>query len=145
MSFCSPALRQSPPHLRIESTSVDFASECARHAQGAPDGDRQADRDVDAAVDYYLKEAGRRVALDFIDSLERAYRHISRHPASGSTRYPVELTLAGLRAWSVRRFPHIVFHVKDPDEVDVWRVLHGTRDNPCVDAGDRAREASSSR
>jgi toxin ParE1/3/4 len=90
----------------------------------------QANHDVDAAVDYYLKEAGGRIALDFIDALERAYRHISRHPASGSTHYSVELSLAGLRTWPVRRFPHIVFYVEAPDEVDVWRVLHGPRDIP---------------
>lgn len=32
-------------------------------------------------------------------ALELAYRHISRHPASGSSRYAVELKLLGLRAW----------------------------------------------
>jgi len=90
----------------------------------------QANRDVDAAVDYYLKEAGSRVALRFIDALERAYRHISRYPASGSPRYSVELSLAGLRAWPVERFPYIVFYVEGPDHVDVWRILHATRDIP---------------
>lgn len=104
----------------------------------------QANRDVDAAVDYYLKEAGSRVALGFIDALERAYRHISRHPASGSTRYSVELSLAGLRAWSVRRFPHVVFYVEGPDRVDVWRVLHGTRDIPAW-MQETVRETISSR
>jgi toxin ParE1/3/4 len=90
----------------------------------------QANRVVDAAIDYYLKEAGNRVALGFIDALERAYRHISRYPASGSTRYSVDLSLAGLRAWPVRRFPYIVFYVEGPDHVDGWRVLHATRDIP---------------
>jgi len=42
----------------------------------------------------------------------------------------VELNLPGLRSWPVRRFPHIVFHVEATDRVDVWRVLHGTRDIP---------------
>ena len=55
---------------------------------------------------------------------------ISRHPASGSTRHSVELNLPGLRSWSVRRCPHIVFCVEATDHVDVWRVLHGTRDIP---------------
>jgi toxin ParE1/3/4 len=90
----------------------------------------QANRDVDQALEYYLNEAGAQVALDFIDALERAYMHISRHPASGSTRYSVELNLPGLRAWPVKRFPHIVFYVEATDHVDVWRVLHGTRDIP---------------
>jgi toxin ParE1/3/4 len=90
----------------------------------------QANRDVDEALEYYFNEAGAQVALDFIDALERAYMHISRHPASGSTRYTVELNLPGLRAWPVKGFPHIVFYVEATDGVDVWRVLHGTRDIP---------------
>lgn len=104
----------------------------------------QANRDVEDAVDHYLKEAGNRVALGFIDALERAYNHISRHPGSGSARYSVELSLAGLRAWPLRGFPHIVFYVEGPDDVDVWRVLHGTRDIPAW-MRETAREASSSR
>ncbi len=90
----------------------------------------QAHRDVDEALKYCLKEASDEVALGFIDALEKAYTHISQHPASGSTRYSVELNLPGLRSWAVGRFPHIVFYVEATDHVDVWRVLHGTRDIP---------------
>lgn len=90
----------------------------------------QANSDVDEALEYYLKEAGARAALEFIDALETAYAHISRHPASGSTRYSVELNLPGLRCWPLKRFPHIVFYVEAEDHIDVWRVLHGTRDIP---------------
>jgi len=90
----------------------------------------QANRDVDEALEDYLKEASAKVALGFIDALEKAYSHISPHPASGSTRYSVELNLPGLRSWPVRRVPHIVFYVEATDHVDVWRVLHGTRDIP---------------
>lgn len=90
----------------------------------------QASRDVDEAIEYYLKEAGGQVALGFIGALERAYSHISRHPAIGSSRYAVELNLPGLRSWPLSRFPHIVFYVEASDRIDVWRVLHGTRDIP---------------
>lgn len=89
-----------------------------------------ANRDVDEAIAYYLSEATDRAALGFIDALERAYRYISRHPSSGSTRYSTELNLPGLRAWPLRRFPHIVFYVETSDCIDVWRVLHGARDIP---------------
>jgi toxin ParE1/3/4 len=89
-----------------------------------------ADRDVDDAIAYYLKEATVDVALGFVDALERAYRHIGRHPASGSSRFAVELNLAGLRAWPVRRFGYVVFYVETKDHIDVWRVLHGARDIP---------------
>jgi toxin ParE1/3/4 len=89
-----------------------------------------ANRDVDEAIAYYLSEARDRVALGFIDALERAYRHISRHPSSGSSRYSMELNLPGLRAWPLKRFPHIVFYVETRGCIDVWRVLHGARDIP---------------
>ena len=42
--------------------------------------------DVQAAVDYYVQEAGMRVALGFIDGLEAAYGAISRQPGAGSPR-----------------------------------------------------------
>jgi toxin ParE1/3/4 len=90
----------------------------------------QPNRDVDGAVDYYLSEAGEAVALGFVDALERAYRHIGRHPATGSLRHAHELNLPGLRAWPLTRYPHLVFYVEHADHIDVWRVLHGSRDIP---------------
>ena len=89
-----------------------------------------ANRDADDAIAHYLREAGGEVALGFVDALERAYRHISRHPASGSSRYAVELNLPGLRSWPLERFPHIVFYVETKECIDVWRVLHSARDIP---------------
>ena len=89
-----------------------------------------ANHDVDEAIAYYLREASDEVALGFIDALERAYRRISRHPASGSSRYAAELNLPGLRCWPLRRFPHLVFYLETKDYIDVWRVLHSARDIP---------------
>ncbi len=90
----------------------------------------QADSDVDQAVDYYLSAVGEKAALGFIDALEQAYRHIARHPATGSPRYAHELHLPGLRSWSLKRYPYLVFFVERDDHIDVWRVLHGERDIP---------------
>lgn len=89
-----------------------------------------ANRDVDEATAHYLREADERVALSFVDALERAYRHIGRHPESGSSRYALELKLPGLRAWPLGRFPYIVFYIETTENIDVWRVLHGARDIP---------------
>ena len=89
-----------------------------------------ANRDVDEAIVYYLSESSDELPLEFVDALERAYRHISRHAASGSSRYAVELNLPGPRSWPLRRFPHIVFYVETKDCIDVWRVFHGARDIP---------------
>lgn len=88
----------------------------------------QAHQDVDEAVAYYLSEVGESVALGLIDALEKAYGHIGRHPATGSPRDAHALNLPGLRAWPLTRYPHIVFYVERPDQIDVWRVLHGQQD-----------------
>nr|WP_298728732.1 type II toxin-antitoxin system RelE/ParE family toxin [uncultured Steroidobacter sp.] len=89
-----------------------------------------AKQDADEAIDYYLSENAPEAALGFIDALERAYSHISRHPGTGSSRYAHELNLPGLRCWPLRKYPHLVFYVERDDHVDVWRVLHGERDIP---------------
>lgn len=87
-----------------------------------------ARRDVEAAVDYYILEAGTEVALGFIDALEAAYDLIARHPETGSPQYGYELGLPDLRSISLKRYPYIVFYRDQKDHVDVWRVLHGKRD-----------------
>ena len=89
-----------------------------------------ANRDVDGALTYYLAEGLHEAASGFIDELERAFGHIGRSPTAGSPRYAHELNIPGLRFWSLRRYPHIVFYVERPDHIDVWRVLHGQRDIP---------------
>ena len=96
-----------------------------------------ANRDVDEAIAYYLSESSDAVALRFVFALEKAYQHISRHPASGSSRYAVELNLPDLRSWPLRRFPHVVFYVETNDCIDVWRVLHSARDIPAWMHGQR--------
>jgi len=90
----------------------------------------QANQDVDDVVAYYLKEATETVAFGFIDALEQAYGHIGRHPATGSLRYAHELNLFGLRAWSLTRYPYLVFYVERSDHIEIWRVLHSQRDIP---------------
>lgn len=89
-----------------------------------------ANRDVDEAIAYYLSEASNKVALGFVGALENTYRHISRYPASGSSRYAVELNLPGLRSWPLKGYPHLVFYLETKDCIDVWRVLHSARDIP---------------
>jgi toxin ParE1/3/4 len=90
----------------------------------------RAQQDVEDAIEYYLEQDAEQAALGFIDALEHAYTHISRHPASGSTRYAYELNLPGLRTWPLKRYPHLVFYVEETDHVDVWRVLNGQRHIP---------------
>ncbi|HEY6577960.1 MAG TPA: type II toxin-antitoxin system RelE/ParE family toxin [Rhizomicrobium sp.] len=90
----------------------------------------RARRDVEAAIDYYTREAGAQVALRFIAAPESAYRVLSEHLAPGSPRYDHELALPGLRSCRIARFSHLVFYVERDDHIDVWRVLHAQRDIP---------------
>lgn len=89
----------------------------------------RADQDVDEAVEYYLQHAPE-FALKFVDALEQTYHQIQQRPAIGSPRYAHELNLPGLRFRSCKRFPYQVFYVESAQQIDVWRVLHGSRDIP---------------
>lgn len=64
-----------------------------------------ARRDVEEAIAHYLDEAGPQVALDFIDALHDALRHLSDDPQSGSPRYGHEVNLPGLRSWPLQSLP----------------------------------------
>lgn len=80
-------------------------------------------------VDYYLQNAPE-TALAFVDELERTYHHIQRRPGIGSPRYAHELNLPSLRFLTCKRFPYLVFYVEGAEQIDIWRVLHGSRDIP---------------
>ena len=89
-----------------------------------------AQRDIEAALDYYADAAGADVALRFVASLESAYRIIAERPAAGSPRFAHELALPGMRSRKLARFPYLVFYFDRGDQIDVWRVLHAQRDIP---------------
>jgi toxin ParE1/3/4 len=86
--------------------------------------------DIEAAINYYRAEAGPETALAFVDSLETAIDHLSRHPFTGSLRFAFELEIPQLRSWCLQRFPYLVFYVAGDDLIDIWRVLHAHRDVP---------------
>ena len=90
----------------------------------------QARADVHEAIAWYLKERGEAVALGFVDTLEQAFTHIGRQPATGSPRYAHALNLPGLRHWGLNEYRWLVFYVERSDHIDVWRVLHAERDTP---------------
>lgn len=90
----------------------------------------QARQDVEDAIAHYLAGQVPEAALGFIDALKKGFRHIARHPASGSPRSAHELDLPGLRAWPLSGYPHLIFYVEQADRIDVWRVLHGQCDLP---------------
>ena len=100
----------------------------------------QANRDVEEAIDPYLAENAEQAALGFIDSLQKAYAHIARHPATGAPCYGHALNIPGLRCWPLTRYPYLLFFMERDDHIDVWRVLHGKRDIPVWLANDTATD-----
>ncbi|MFP3559184.1 type II toxin-antitoxin system RelE/ParE family toxin [Paraburkholderia sp. SIMBA_054] len=92
---------------------------------------RQAQQDLETAIDHYLFEEGSEAAaLGFITAVEEAFQRLGKNPAMGSPRYAYELDLPGLRSWPLNRYPHLVFYVDRGDYVEVWRVIDGVRDIP---------------
>ena len=91
---------------------------------------RPAEDDIDAAIAYYLNEAGADVAADFVEQLEESIKKISKHPASGIPRYAHELYITDLRYWSMKRFPYLIFYIEKERYIEIGRVLHSSRDIP---------------
>ena len=91
-----------------------------------------AEADVDAALAYYMSEAGADTALAFVEQLEQANHRISLDPAIYSPRWGTELNLPGLRSLRVSKFPYVIFYIEQADHIDVWRVLHAQRDIPAL-------------
>lgn len=85
-------------------------------------------RDVEEAVDYYLSEAGQRIADRFVDALEAAYDRLSRAPGVGSPLLGAALGFPNLRTWPVPGFPYLICYEAGDHDVDVWRVLQAQRD-----------------
>ena len=87
-------------------------------------------QDVDDAVAYLVQQQATDTALKMIGSLEAAYTYISKNAATGSTRYAHALDLPGLRTWPLTGHPYLIFYVEQDAHIDVWRVLHMSRDIP---------------
>lgn len=86
--------------------------------------------DLDSAADYYVVNADVDVAVRFVDAVEAAVRRVGKNSGLGSLRFAYELSIPGLRAAPVGKFPYLLFYVERDDVVDVWRLLHTSRDIP---------------
>ena len=83
-----------------------------------------AENDLDDAFNYYLDNAGAKVAEDFILDFARTTRLISEFPALGSPRYSFDTGLDKIRFLSMKKFPYLIFYTEEEHYIDVWRVLH---------------------
>ena len=89
---------------------------------------RLAEDDIDAAFTYYLNEAGKEIAADFVVQFEKITVNISTQPTLGSPRYGHDLMLPGMRYRTMRRFPYLIFYVEKENRIELVRVLHTSRD-----------------
>lgn len=78
-----------------------------------------ANRDVKRALDYYKREAGAKVADDFIAHLELKVATILRSPES------YRMVTRNLRCANLDRFPYqIVYRIADASAIRVISVRH---------------------
>lgn len=91
---------------------------------------RRADDDIEAAIKFYLKEAGAEVAADFANQLEDSLTKITRQPNIGSPRFGHLVQIPELRHWPVKNFPYLVFYIEKENRIELARVLHNSMDIP---------------
>lgn len=90
----------------------------------------RAEADIQEIVSYYQAQDAQTAALQFIDELEAAIYHLQAFPETGSPRFAHLLDLPGLRSWSLKRFPFLIFYFETAVSIDIWRILHQHRDVP---------------
>jgi toxin ParE1/3/4 len=87
----------------------------------------QADAEIDEIAAYIARdnlEAGRR----FYDATWAAFDLLSRMPGMGRPRRARNLSLKGLRSWSIRGYEnYLIFYLPLKDGIEVVHVLHGAR------------------
>ena len=86
--------------------------------------------DLESASGCYVTEADVATAIRFVDAVEAAAKRIGRNPSLGSLRFAYELSVPDLRVVSVGKFPYLLFYLERETSVDVWRLLHTSRDIP---------------
>ena len=89
---------------------------------------RFAVQDEEEIVLYYEKTSPEHVALGFINALDQAFSQLSRYPQMGSPRPDYDLELDGIRSWSLKKFPHLIYYEIQDDHIELWRILHPKRD-----------------
>lgn len=88
-----------------------------------------ADDDVRAAAIEY-SSVSKKVANAFLTEIAATYELLLGNPMIGSTNAAVVSGVADLRYWPCRRHPYVVFYRCSRESIEIWRVLHASRD--CV-------------
>ena len=89
---------------------------------------RYAVQDEEEIVQYYEQTSSEQIAISFINALDQAFSKLSRYPQMGSPRPEYDLELDGIRSWSLKKFPHLIYYEIQDDHIELWRILHPKRD-----------------
>ncbi len=78
-----------------------------------------AERDVKRALDFYKREAGAKIANDFVNELKLKVVTIRRNPRS------FRVVTDGLRCVNLDRFPYqIVYRIANETDIQITTVRH---------------------
>lgn len=80
-----------------------------------------AQAELDRAADYYEQQRPG-LAREFIDEVQRTFRHVQRFPRSGSA-----FGLTEYRKCVVQRFPYLIFFRELEDTIWIVAVAHAKR------------------
>jgi toxin ParE1/3/4 len=87
-----------------------------------------AEQDVAAHAEYIQRDS-LDAAVRFLDAVDAAFWRLGQNPELGAMCRFTNPHYAGMRVWPVPRFrKYLIFYRVTPEEVEVIRVLHGTRD-----------------
>ena len=79
--------------------------------------------DIESAMDYYLRNAGARIAGEFYNEFKRCRQIVGSRPES----YPI--VRDGIRRVNFRRFPfHALYQIVNEQYVKILVVKHDRRD-----------------
>lgn len=79
------------------------------------------------AIYRYLRSDDESLARRFLESAYDSFEFLAENPFAGRAR--PEFGHDGLRSWRVKGFRnHLIFYRPAQERVQIWRVLHGSRD-----------------
>lgn len=97
----------------------------------------QALADLAGIADYLGQEAGATTSNRFLHAAEKAICDLASMPGMGAPWESPHARLAGVRTWPVPGFRKwLIFYREAAQELEILRVLHGTRDLFATDISD---------
>jgi toxin ParE1/3/4 len=88
-----------------------------------------ANRDLIEIFQYYARKAGQQVADRFFAEAEATFTYLASMPGTGTLYEPDEPLFRDLRYCPISRYrKHLVFYRPVHEGIEVYRVLHGSRD-----------------